>query len=236
MTGSESLLAATILQPFQALMALGGPVVALLLFCSVLATAIVFMKLWQFYQLQIGDTSKPRQSVGLFRRGAVGDAIGTLQSSRGPLGNAVLLAIQGRRRNLPEEKLREEIFHFCSDQLAMLRQWLRPLEVIAALAPLLGLFGTVLGMIEAFQQMESAGSSVNPAILSGGIWEALLTTAVGLGVAMPVLVCVNWLDRRIERLAQEMDSLVSQVFTAEVADESLSDRYDSGRVSTIQTQ
>ncbi len=56
-------------------------------------------------------------------------------------------------------------------------------------------------MIEAFRQLEAAGNQVNPAILSGGIWEALLTTAVGLAVAIPAVVALNWLERRIERLA-----------------------------------
>ncbi|HAE01168.1 MAG TPA: flagellar motor protein MotA, partial [Rhodospirillaceae bacterium] len=54
-------------------------------------------------------------------------------------------------------------------------------------------------MITAFQQLESAGNQVNPAILSGGIWVALLTTAVGLAVAMPVVVILNWLERRVDR-------------------------------------
>jgi biopolymer transport protein ExbB len=56
---------------------------------------------------------------------------------------------------------------------------------------LLGLFGTVLGMVEAFRQLELAGSQVDPAVLSGGIWQALLTTAVGLAVAIPAVLAHN---------------------------------------------
>jgi hypothetical protein len=97
-----------------------------------------------------------------------------------------------------------------------LRSWFRPLEVIASLAPLLGLFGTVLGMIKAFQQLESAGSQVNPAILSGGIWEALLTTAVGLAVAIPVVALLNWLERRVDRLAIEMESVLNRFYALEL--------------------
>jgi biopolymer transport protein ExbB len=91
---------------------------------------------------------------------------------------------------------------------------MRPLEVIASTAPLLGLFGTVLGMIAAFAQLEAAGSRVDPAILSGGIWEALLTTALGLAVAIPTLAAVNWIDRRIERSAQATESALSAIFAA----------------------
>ena len=102
-------------------------------------------------------------------------------------------------------------------RLEVLRLHLRVLDVIAALSPLLGLFGTVLGMIEAFREMAAAGNQVDPAVLSGGIWEALLTTAVGLAVAIPVVVALNWLERRVDRLAQRMDSVVTRLFTEDLS-------------------
>ena len=113
--------------------------------------------------------------------------------------------------------MREEVYRYAAGALEALRGWLRPLEVIAALAPLLGLFGTVLGMIAAFRQLEAAGNQVNPAVLSGGIWEALLTTAVGLAVAMPVVALLNWLERRVERLAHEIDDAVTRLFTVDLS-------------------
>jgi len=113
-----------------------------------------------------------------------------------------------------------------AEVLESLRSWFRPLEVIASLAPLLGLFGTVLGMISAFQQLEQAGNRVNPAILSGGIWEALLTTAVGLAVAIPTVVALNWLERKVDRLAHDMNTIVTQVFTAELFGDPLAIKTD----------
>ena len=62
----------------------------------------------------------------------------------------------------------------------------------------MGLFGTVLGMITAFKDLQSAGNAVDPSILAGGIWVALLTTAVGLAVAMPVSVILTWFETRVE--------------------------------------
>jgi biopolymer transport protein ExbB len=88
------------------------------------------------------------------------------------------------------------------------------LEVIAALSPLLGLFGTVLGMIKAFQKLELAGSNVDPSILSGGIWEALLTTAIGLAVAIPAVLLVNYFDRIIDRTRHQMEDAATQIFVA----------------------
>jgi biopolymer transport protein ExbB len=74
----------------------------------------------------------------------------------------------------------------------------RFLDTVAQIAPLLGLFGTVLGMIDAFRALQDAGSQVDPSILAGGIWVALLTTAVGLAVAMPTSALLSWLETRME--------------------------------------
>jgi len=83
--------------------------------------------------------------------------------------------------------------------LAGLERGVRLLDTVAQLAPLLGLFGTVLGMIQAFQSLQDAGSSVDPSLLAGGIWVALLTTAVGLAVAMPTSMVLAWFESRMAR-------------------------------------
>ena len=114
---------------------------------------------------------------------------------------------------LDTEALRDESLRGARIAVADLASHLRILEVIASLAPLLGLFGTVLGMIEAFQAMESAGSAVNPAVLSGGIWKALLTTAAGLAVAIPVALAHGWFERRVEVVAAHLRDDLDRVFT-----------------------
>jgi biopolymer transport protein ExbB len=194
----------------------GGPIVLILIAFSVVALAVILVKLWQFLKVRIGDRETARRAARLHRMGKTGEALALAARSRNPAAQVLILAINGQRRNLPEATVREEVVRFGGDILEMLRTGLRPLEVISTLAPLLGLFGTVLGMIEAFQQLERAGNQVNPAILSGGIWEALLTTAVGLAVAIPVIIVLNWLERTVECLAHEMDSVVTQVFTVDL--------------------
>ena len=69
-------------------------------------------------------------------------------------------------------------------------------------------------MIDAFQQLEAAGSSVDPAILSGGIWVALLTTAAGLAVAIPTIILLNYLEGVAEKYKSEMEDSITRVFTA----------------------
>ena len=199
----------------------GGPVVAILLAMSVAALAIVFVKLMQFRGHRLGDRRTAAEALRLWQAGRTREALAFAGGAVNPVAQALARALRGQRRGLPEAKIREEVLRYGGDVLESLRAWFRPLEVIASLAPLLGLFGTVLGMIEAFRQLEQAGSQVNPAILSGGIWQALLTTAVGLAVAIPVVAVLNWLERRVDRLAHEMDSTVTRIFT-----EDLSERID----------
>ncbi|WP_407943295.1 MotA/TolQ/ExbB proton channel family protein [Mangrovicoccus ximenensis] len=88
---------------------------------------------------------------------------------------------------------------------------LRVLEIVAQVAPLLGLFGTVLGMIDAFRQLQSAGSGADPSLLAGGIWVALLTTAAGLAVAMPASVLLGWFDARLARHRRTADEALEEL-------------------------
>lgn len=194
----------------------GGPVVLILIGFSVVALAIILVKLWQFGRIHISDTKSARRAARLYMSGRTAEALALANNTRNPAAYVLALAINGQRRGLPEAAIREEAFRYGGDMLEILRGGFRPLEVISTLAPLLGLFGTVLGMIDAFRQLEAAGNQVNPAILSGGIWEALLTTAVGLAVAMPVIIVLNWLERSVETLAHEMDSVVTQIFTVDL--------------------
>ncbi|PWG63718.1 MotA/TolQ/ExbB proton channel family protein [Spiribacter halobius] len=196
----------------------GGPVVAILAVMSVMALTIVLVKLWQFRSARVSDLRSAGEALQLHRAGQSAAAVARAERSRNPAAQAVARALRGVERGLPEAKVREEVTRYGRGALESLRTGLRPLEVIGSLAPLLGLFGTVLGMIEAFRQLEAAGNRVDPSVLSGGIWEALLTTAVGLAVAIPVVALLNWLERRIERLAHRMDDCVTQVFTVDLSE------------------
>lgn len=194
----------------------GGPVVLVLLAMSVLALTLVLAKLIQFRRCRVGERRAAREALSLWRAGRAEAAVERAAASPSPAAQALARALRGQQRGVPEALVREEVLRYGSGALFELRRGLRPLEVIGSLAPLLGLLGTVLGMIEAFRQLEAAGNQVNPAILSGGIWEALLTTAVGLTVAIPVVALLNWLERRVDHLAQEMDDVVTQAFTVDL--------------------
>ncbi|MEM1140121.1 MAG: MotA/TolQ/ExbB proton channel family protein [Pseudomonadota bacterium] len=192
---------------------LGGPVVLILLLASIVGLAIILMKLVEFSAAKVSERKNAERLVSLYRAGQVDEALRAASVTKGPAAQTVALAIEGRATGRPEAELREDVVRYGADRLEELRGGFKTLEIIGTLAPLLGLFGTVLGMIEAFQQLEAAGSKVDPSILSGGIWQALLTTAVGLAVAMPAIIALNWFERRLEKLGHAMGSLASQVFT-----------------------
>ena len=195
---------------------LGGPVVWILAIFSIIATALILLKVWQFIKLRPESYSDVQKSLALWKQGEYEAAQLQLKKKR-PVSAVVSFAMTGLH-DASQSKLllQEEIQRLASAYINQLRTYLRPLEVIANLSPLLGLLGTVLGMIVAFQQMADAGSKVDPSMLSGGIWQALLTTAVGLCVAIPVVAIHSWLDRKTERIALLMNDAVTQVFTHQV--------------------
>ncbi len=191
----------------------GGPVVGILLAMSVFAAAIILAKFVQFAAL--GSGSRLDKVVTLYRDGRDREALKMAHTLRAPEKAAAIVALEGLINGRNPGRTREDARRLAAEGLEAMGGWLRPLEVIAAIAPLLGLFGTVLGMIDAFAELEAAGSRVDPSILSGGIWVALLTTAVGLAVAIPTVTAFNWFERRIERTEHRLESALSALFASE---------------------
>ena len=197
----------------------GGPVVWILMGFSVVALTIVLLKLWQFSSLRAESLKTTNLALAQWRQNNVDAAFEALQPKR-PIDALVAYTMDSLvAGKMSADLIREEVERRAMNQLNQLRSFLRPLEIIATLSPLLGLLGTVLGMITAFQQMEGAGNQVDPSVLSGGIWQALLTTAVGLAVAIPVVTLQSWLERKVERIAHNMNDAVTQIFTSAKAKE-----------------
>jgi len=192
---------------------LGGPIIAVLMMLALIAVAIVLLKLWQFSIAKISHRKLTDDALALWVGGKRERALESLNGVRQPLARVLRTAMGGQLAGLDEELVREETLRVGSTDLETLRHYLRALELIAIVCPLLGLLGTVIGMIDAFQAMQSAGTQVDPAVLSGGIWQALLTTAVGLAIAIPVTLLHSWLERRVERLGHAMEDATTQVFT-----------------------
>lgn len=181
----------------------GGPVVAILLILSVVALAIAIAKWVQFARARVGRHGAAWAAVRRWTAGGGADLAGLRRDPS--LASRTVALIMARPAGEEPAAQREMAESYAVLRLHELARFTGVLDVIAQIAPLLGLFGTVLGMIEAFQQLEGAGAAVDPSALAGGIWVALLTTAVGLGVAMPASVLAAWFDGRLnnERVALE---------------------------------
>jgi biopolymer transport protein ExbB len=208
----------SLIQSVQDFLQLGGPVVWVLMAFSVIALAVVLLKLWQFICLQPENTADVEASLKYWEKGDLSQALAHLKISR-PVSKLAFVGMSGLSGVYTDiGLLKEELSRIARSYLEQLRSYLRLLEVIGSLSPLLGLLGTVQGMILAFQRMEEAGSQVDPSVLSGGIWQALLTTAVGLIVAIPVVALHNWLERKAERVAGVMQDVTTRVFTLQAAE------------------
>ena len=179
----------------QEILALGGPVVAILLAMSVLTLAVTLYKLWQFAVSGVGRHKVLSDALAAWDTGDRSAARTRLAASRSYLAPLVAAAMDSGVQAGVDDRLEAE----AGLALAGLERGFRLLDTIAQLAPLLGLFGTVLGMIEAFQSLQTAGAVVDPSLLAGGIWVALVTTAVGLAVAMPTSMILAWLESRTAR-------------------------------------
>ncbi|WP_242603180.1 MotA/TolQ/ExbB proton channel family protein [Marinomonas sp. MED121] len=191
----------------------GGPVVWILCLFSAFALTIIFLKSWQFVSLRAESNKDVKLALSHWRKVHPEQAIESLKTKR-PVSDVVAYAMTELSKSDYDLALvKEEIERLADEKIQALKAYLRPLEVVATLSPLLGLLGTVLGMIVAFQNMESAGSQVDPSVLSGGIWQALLTTAVGLAVAIPVVAMHALFERKVERIIFLMSDSVTQVFT-----------------------
>jgi len=192
--------------------AAGGVAMWVLFILSVLSIATVIGRLLVF---AVQPPARSRIADTLLERLAQGDTAGARKQAaqaRTPVDRVVArgLLLTGRFHADSTAWL-EEMQRLAREELEQLRQGLRLLELTAAVAPLIGLLGTVFGMIEAFQSLENAGSRVDPAALSGGIWEALVTTAAGLVVAIPALAAWHGFDRWLERGRHAMEDRLTRL-------------------------
>lgn len=183
----------------MAMLALGGWVVGVLAILSMVALTVILFKLLQFWQARVGRHGRLDAALQDLDQGQCARATTALSATRSSLAPVLRRAIAADPGSAPAT---DRIEAEAEVALARLESGFRLLDAISQTAPLLGLFGTVLGMIEAFRAMQGAGASVDPSVLAGGIWVALLTTAVGLAVAIPTSLMLTWFEARVadERL------------------------------------
>jgi biopolymer transport protein ExbB len=180
---------------------LGGPVVALLIVMSIVTMTVIFLTMFRFRQWGVGQQQMIADIIMLIDRGADQQAAEKLSATQHYMKPLITNVLKAKQQSAVES-WRGRLTGEAEMLLARLQSGFRFLDTIVQLAPLVGLFGTVLGMIVAFQALQSGGSNVDAAELAGGIWVALLTTAMGLAVAMPTSMVLTWFESRVARESQ----------------------------------
>lgn len=185
----------------------GGPFMWPIILCSVIAAAIVLERLWTLQQRRIVPPDLTRRIWQLVESGQISDKVITALEANSPLGKllAVGLVNRYRTRAVLMERLEDAGRHVTHE----LDRFLNTLGTIATVAPLLGLLGTVAGIIKAFNAIYAGGMG-DPHALSGGIAQALLTTAAGLCVAIPSYVSFRYLRGRVDGIVVQMEKDVMQ--------------------------
>ena len=206
---------------FGSLLAKGGPVVYILLALSVYVLSIVIYKLHVLSKVNFFRFDVTHDSLAMWLDNKKEDAYKAISKDIHPQKEVVSFTMYHLLKNnitqAKERYLREEVIRLSQERLEYYDSNLDTLKVIAMVAPLLGLLGTVFGMIDAFQQMEMAGNNINPSTLSGGIWEALLTTAVGLSVAIPTVLFESYFRATNEKLKINIEHSVTKLLTAHIS-------------------
>jgi biopolymer transport protein ExbB len=180
----------------------GGPFMWAIALCSIIAAAIVAERLWTLQQRRVMPVDLTRRIWTLVENGQVNDKVIAALETNSPLGKILATGLQHRHR--PRELMMERIEDAGRHVAHELDRFLNTLGTIAGVAPLLGLLGTVTGIIKAFDVIYSGGLG-DPRALSGGISEALLTTAFGLMVAIPAFVAYRYLRGRVDGIVVQIE-------------------------------
>ena len=195
---------------FWQLMEDGGPVLWVIVFCSMVGMFIFFKKTFQFHREEVNVRELLRGLENVLKRNGYVEAISLCDNTPGPAARVLSAAILAYERN--DEDIQQAIDDACVEELPKLESSLDILGTIGFISPLLGLLGTVLGMMDTFQVVNATSSvTLSASELAGSIRMALITTAGGLCVAIPCYVAYNYLLSRVNAIALDMEKAGSEI-------------------------
>lgn len=190
----------------------GGPVMWPILLCSIFALAIILEKFWHMHKIKIDTQQFLSGVLDKMKRHQVKEALELCEKIKSPISHILRAGILKYDR--PRSQIKEAIEDASLYEIPRLERNLSMLATIAHISPLLGLLGTVTGMVRCFQTIQAKATSfhpVSPGDLAGGIWEALLTTVAGLIVAIPTFIAYNYLVSRINNFILEMEKASTEL-------------------------
>ncbi len=187
----------------------GGILVYILFILSIIAVAVFIERYITIKRLRINTRAFMNKLKLLILNNDIDSAIAICESTNSP----VSIVLKGiiKKRNLEYNEIKDFIETESQLQLFKLEKHMNILGTIAAASPLIGFLGTVTGMIKTFMAIQTNAGNVNPEILAGGIWEALVTTAVGLSIGIPVLIAYNYLVGKIDIFVFEIQQSSKEI-------------------------
>ncbi len=192
----------------------GGIIIAVLLVLSALSLTVIVVKTVQLLPAR-GGAARREEALQQWSAGQKEQAQSAVVQGKSPADRVMAYAMKSLISGFKGPALMTELLRRGNQEFARMNSMIRLLELIAMISPLLGLLGTVMGMIQSFQALEMAQGAANASILAGGIWQALLTTAVGLLVAIPAAVGATLLSARAESAAQLIEDAVGRLMLVE---------------------
>jgi len=191
------------------LLANGGPVIWLILIAAATAAVVFIERALYCHRSQINSAEFLNGVRTVIKRGNIVEAIAICDATAGPVARLVKAAILNREHG--RERVREAVEEAGLTEVPRLEEKLNLLATIAQIAPLLGLFGTVLGFIDVFGQLEQAGLYAHIQLLSHGVWKALICAAGGIAVAIPAHAGYNYLVSRVNKIILDMERAAAEV-------------------------
>ena len=186
----------------------GGPALWVIFGISVVLLTVGLWKFWHLIKLGAWNRKQADEILKLWLEKKIEPSDINPRNIRAKILGQTILAISNQ--NYTNDMVREECVRLANKNLNEARRGLRIIDLIITIAPLVGLLGTVLGMIEAFQALQDSGAQADPSALAGGIWEALLTTAAGMGIAIPASILLSWYDSVVENVQADIENLATQ--------------------------
>lgn len=181
----------------------GGPIMWLILACSVLAGAIFLERVTYFHRVSLRVGEFLRGLAVLIENGRIADALAECATVRAPVARVVHAAIL--RQEAPRAELKDIVQEAGQLEVPRLERRLAMLASVVFTAPLLGLLGTVIGLLDAFTNLSAQTGYTSLTDLSGGVYQALITTAAGLVVSIPSAVAYAYLNSRVNTLMHDME-------------------------------
>ena len=196
------------------LLANGGPVIWLILIAAAIAIAVFIERALHCHRAQINSTEFLNGVRNVLKRENVVEAISICDATPGPVARLVKTAILNRDKG--RERLREAVEEAGLTEVPRLEEKLNLLATIAQIAPLLGLFGTIVGFIQVFGGLQEAGlyahiGGDDPNSLASGIWKSLICAAAGIAVAIPAHAGYNYLVSRVNKIVLDMERAAAEI-------------------------